>query len=218
MERRNNNDRECLIKYWKCNFCLLFLLIIIAPLQLLQASPLYSRQYQVSCSACHQAPPKLNFFGIRFKQTNSLPNWESNTSIDTGDDNTAVPKIFPISLHTQMFSSIQRGKHYTDQTTGELSHKSNVDIQVPYYVKLISSSPLTENIAFYFDASISPGKDNNALEMREAWIRYRFEGSLLATLTAGQFPNSDIILDQDTRLTHKNYLIYELCCQDFRNL
>lgn len=186
---------------------LLFCLLILG-FESVVASPLYSRQYKVSCTACHHAPPKLNIFGERFKLTNSLPNWESNTSIDTGDLNTAVPKTFPISLHTQLLAVAQRGHHITDYTTGEISHNSNFDIKTPRFVKLISSAPLTEDISFYFDARLEPGKNNGAFTIGETWLRYRIEGALIATLTAGQFPSSDVITDQDTRMTVKNYLIY----------
>ena len=173
------------------------------------SSPLYSRQYTVSCSACHHAPPKLNVFGERFKLTNSLPNWESNTSVDTGDLNTAVPKVFPISLRTQMLGSVQRGHHIKDFSTGETSHNSNYDFKTPKFIKLISSSPLTNNISYYFDARMYPGHNNGAFTVGESWMRYRVEEPwIIATLTAGQFPSSDIIADQDTRLTFKNYLIY----------
>ncbi len=177
-------------------------------LETVLASPLYSRQYKVSCSACHHAPPKLNVFGERFKLTNSLPNWESNTSVDTGDLNTAVPKTFPISLHTQLLATAQRGHHIEDYTSGESSHNNNIDFKTPRFVKLISSAPLTEEIAYYFDARLKPGENNGAFTIGETWLRYRLEGKILGTLTAGQFPASDVIVDQDTRLTVKNLLIY----------
>lgn len=172
------------------------------------ASSLYSRQYKVSCAACHSAPPQLNIFGQRFRQTNSLPNWESFTSVDTGDENTAVPAIFPFSVRSQMLSQIRRGKHYSDISTGETSHESNFDLQMPNYIKLISSAPLTENISFYFDAILRPGDNNGAISLRESWLRYRIEDGLIASLTAGQIPNSDVIVDEDNRLSLKEYLIY----------
>lgn len=172
------------------------------------ASPIYSRQYKVSCSACHSAPPQLNIFGQRFRQTNSLPNWESFTSVDTGDENTAVPAIFPFSVRSQMLGQLRRGKHIADITTGEVSHNANLDLQMPNYIKLISSAPLTENISFYFDAILRPGENSGAISLRESWLRYRIEDGLIGSFTAGQFPSSDIIVDQDTRLTLKEYLIY----------
>jgi len=146
---------------------------------------------------------------MRFRQTNSLPSWESNTSIDTGDENTAVPKIFPFSVHAQMLGRLRRANHIEDQNTGDVSHDSGLDSQTPHFIKLISSAPLTENIGFYFDASLKPGQNQGAITLNEAWARYRFEYRFVANITLGQFPNSDIIIDQDTRLNIKEYLIYE---------
>lgn len=148
-------------------------------------------------------------YGWRFRQTNSLPSWESNTSIDTGDENTAVPKIFPFSVHGQMLSRLRRANHISDQNTGDVSHDSGLDNQTPYFIKLISSAPLTENIGFYFDAALRPGVDDGSIKLNEAWARYRFEYRIIASLTLGQFPNSDVIVDQDTRLSVKEYLIYK---------
>ena len=175
----------------------------------ISASPLYSRQYNISCTACHSSPPQLNIYGMRFRQTNSLPSWESNTSIDTGDENTAVPKIFPFSVHAQMLGRLRRANHIEDQNTGDVSHDSGLDSQTPHFIKLISSAPLTENIGFYFDASLKPGQNQGSITLNEAWARYRFENRFVANITLGQFPNADIIVDQDTRLSIKEYLIYE---------
>ena len=172
------------------------------------ASSIYSRQYKISCTACHTAPPQLNIFGLRFRQTNSLPNWESFTSVDTGDENTAVPAIFPFSIRSQMLGQIRRGKHFSDIGSGDISHSSNLDLQMPNYIKLISSAPLTENISFYFDAILQPGENKGAITLRESWLRYRVENGVIANFTLGQFPSSDIIVDQDTRLSLKEYLIY----------
>lgn len=146
---------------------------------------------------------------MRFRQTNSLPSWESNTSIDTGDENTAVPKIFPFSVHAQMLGRLRRANHIEDQNTGVVSHDSGLDSQTPHFIKLISSAPLTENIGFYFDASLKPGQNQGSITLNEAWARYRFENRFVANISLGQFPNADIIIDQDTRLNIKEYLIYE---------
>ena len=183
-------------------------LALLCLIENLSASPLYSRQYNISCSACHSSPPQLNIYGMRFRQTNSLPSWESNTSIDTGDENTAVPKIFPFSIHSQMLARLRRAKHISDQNSGDVSHDSGLDSQTPHFIKLISSAPLTENIGFYFDASLKPGQNQGAITLNETWARYRFEGQFVANITLGQFPSSDIIMDQDNRLTIKEYLIY----------
>ena len=172
------------------------------------SSPLYSRQYKVSCSACHNAPPQLNIYGARFRQTNSLPSWESNTSIDIGDENTAIPKVFPFSVRSQMLARLRRAQHISDQTSGEVTHKSTIDSQTPYFIKLISSAVLTENISFYFDSSLQPAEENGSFILSDAWVRYRFDNQLSTNITLGQYPISDIILDQDTRLNIKQYQIY----------
>lgn len=189
----------------------LLLCVFLCNMESLSASPLYSRQYKLSCSACHQGAPKLNIFGLRFKLTHSLPNWEDNTTIDTGDITMAVPKVFPLSLRTEALVLAHRGFHIKDYNTGEITHNSNIDLQTPRFIKLISSSPLTNHLAYYMDARMYPGVNtsNGSLAIGESWMRFRLErNDLVATLTAGQFRSSDIINNTDTRLTVENYLIY----------
>ena len=192
----------------KISNLLVFGLICLCLIENALASPLYSRQYKISCTACHSSPPQLNIYGMRFRQTNSLPSWESNTTVDTGDENTAIPKVFPFSIHSQMLARLRRANHIEDQSTGEVTHDSGLDSQTPHFIKLISSAPLTEEIGFYFDAALMPGQNQDAFTLNESWLRYRFESEFVASLTVGQFPNSDIIFDQDTRLSIKEHLIY----------
>lgn len=172
------------------------------------SSPLYSRQYKISCSACHSAPPQLNIYGSQFRQTNSLPSWESNTSIDIGDENTAVPKIFPFSIRSLMLARLRKTQHISDQTNGNVSHNSTIDSQTPYFIKLISSAVLTENISFYFDSTLQAAEKNGSFMLSDTWVRYRFDDGLSTNITLGQYPISDIIMDQDARLSIKQYQIY----------
>lgn len=107
-----------------------------------------------------------------------------------------------------MLTRLRRAQHISDQTSGDISHKSTIDSQTPYFIKMISSAVLTENIGFYFDAILTPANNQSAFSLNEAWVRYRYDNRFFANITLGQFPISDIILDQDTRLTIKQYQIY----------
>lgn len=107
-----------------------------------------------------------------------------------------------------MLARLRRAQRISDQTTGEVSHKSVIDSQTPNFIKLISSAVLTENISFYFDSTLQPGKDNGSFMLSDAWVRYRFDNKLSANITLGQYPISDVILDQDTRLNIKQFQIY----------
>jgi len=192
--------------------CLFSLFIIsllwICSIPPLLASAQYSRQFQMNCATCHSSPPLLNLFGTKFRETYSLPNWESNTTLNTGDEETAVPKVFPFSIRSQLLSRLRRDNYVDNLNTGNVGKNANFDLQTPNYVKLISSTPLTEHIAFHFDALFIPGDNSGSFKLNESWLRYRWEDFLIASLIIGQFHSSDIIIDRDTRLTLQDYLIY----------
>ncbi len=45
-----------------------------------EAMPAFARQYNISCTACHAAFPRLNEFGEQFVNDNyRLPNWKDST-------------------------------------------------------------------------------------------------------------------------------------------
>ena len=55
------------------------------------AIPAFARQYNLTCTTCHAAFPKLNRFGQDFIKSNyRLPNWKE-TTLDAGD----APMIAP---------------------------------------------------------------------------------------------------------------------------
>ena len=69
-----------------------------------QAMPVFARQYEISCAVCHAAYPRLNDFGIRFRDNNfRLPNWKEKIGIDTGDDMLTLPKMPQLAIRAQAY-------------------------------------------------------------------------------------------------------------------
>jgi len=146
---------------------------------------------------------------MRFQKTNKLPHWEGNTTIDTGDDNTAIPSIFPIALRTQLISTLRRGGQISDRNLGITNNKTNFDIQTPYFLKLISHTPITENMDIHVDTAIIRNQNQASFSIDKAWIRYQVSEDVPVSLLAGQLEVSDVILDINTRMSIKPPLIYK---------
>jgi len=95
----------------------------------LWAAPMFARKYNISCTVCHAAFPKLNAFGKEFMANNyRLPNWREKT-IDTGDDQLALPDTVPIAFRLQGFVQA-RDSEAVDVVTGETT-TAKTDFQPP---------------------------------------------------------------------------------------
>ncbi|MBE9563643.1 MAG: hypothetical protein IMF17_00255, partial [Proteobacteria bacterium] len=80
-------------------FFLLILSVLMIPTNS-EAMPVFARKYNMSCTACHAAFPRLNEFGEQFASDNyRLPNWKDST-VETGDEMLALPDSVPLALRT----------------------------------------------------------------------------------------------------------------------
>lgn len=192
--------------------CLVWvMLVVVATLtslwtSLSSASPVYSRQYEISCLACHDAFPKLNDFGESFAANNfRLPQWRE-TMVDTGDDRLALPSYLPLALRTQAYLQWRDGEQ-VDVATGTTSG-SGVDFQTPYTVDLLSSAPLSENLSYYLSASFARRGDNGETTVEDAWFRYGNLSTQAVAARFGQFEIADLMFARDQRLTFQDYYAY----------
>ncbi|MDX2369128.1 MAG: hypothetical protein QNK36_12105, partial [Colwellia sp.] len=123
-------------RFLTCTFAALLLLsmVIKAP----HAMPVFARQYNVPCSTCHSAFPRLNDFGEQFIKNNfRLDNWREQTTINMGDDRLALPKLPPFAIRMQSYVQGRQGEEI-DPLTGFTNNDSDVDFQTPYLIKLLS--------------------------------------------------------------------------------
>ncbi|MDH5301994.1 MAG: hypothetical protein OEW58_11590 [Gammaproteobacteria bacterium] len=173
------------------------------------ANPVFARQYNLSCSACHAAYPRLNSFGRNFAAANlRLPNWKEQVTLDTGDSMLALPKVTPVGFRVQGYAQT-RSADVTDNT-GKTTHQGDYDIQAPYLIKLFSSAPLSDEMSYYFYAMMAEKGSNGEILVEDAWMSYdNLLGSGLR-LTAGQFQLSDLMFPRETRLTFQDFIPYRM--------
>ena len=135
-------------------FFILFLLVLTAVLIIpakTEAMPVFARKYNLSCSTCHSAFPRLNAFGEQFAGDNMrLPNWK-DTTISGGDDMLALPDTVPLAIRAQAYVQ-KREANTIDIIDGSVIASADTDIQSPYQIKLLSSAPLSDHITYYFFA------------------------------------------------------------------
>ncbi|MCB1684087.1 MAG: hypothetical protein KDI31_06370, partial [Pseudomonadales bacterium] len=172
------------------------------------AHPSFARQYGISCNVCHVAFPRLNEFGDQFAKDMNfrLPNWR-DTTLETGDQMLALPKQIPLAIRAQAFVQGRDGKSI-DPISGETEADSDVDIQAPYLVKLLSSAPLSDHISYYVYAIAAEKGGNLEVIVEDAWFSYDDILGSGVRAQLGQFQLSDLMFPRETRMTFQDFMVY----------
>jgi hypothetical protein len=107
------------------------------------ALPLFGRKYGMQCTSCHVAAPRLNSFGMRFKQNGyRLPGTHGESPWDS------TAKEFPLAL----VGNVAYHLSSTNTDLGNGSHeRTNVGGFEQQQVEFHSAGTLAERVTFHFD-------------------------------------------------------------------
>jgi len=199
---------EVAMPSWKAGV-LVLLLLLVAPAA--HAMPAFARQYELSCSACHAAFPRLNAFGESFRDQMNLrlPNWRDKTVLPTGDEDLALPKTLPLAVRMQAFVQ-SRSAEEVDPASGPTGNSSAFDIQSPYLIKLLSSAPLSDHITYYFYGIFAEKGANGETLIEDAWFRHDDAFGTRVAVQLGQFQLSDLMFPRETRMTFQDFMVYRM--------
>lgn len=203
---QTNLQTTCIGDSWRMIAAgLLFMLASTAA----QAMPVFARQYDMSCAACHAAYPRLNAFGEQFRDNNfRLPNWREKTTVDTKDDMLALPKFPPLAIRAQAYAQYRQAREVNDTYTGFTENNAESDIQAPYLIKLLSSAPLSDHITYYFYGIFAEKGDNGTTVIEDAWFRHDDTFGTGVGTMLGQFQVSDLMFARETRLSFQDFMAY----------
>lgn len=191
------------------HFAPAFLLLLLVCSGPASANPAFARQYGMSCVVCHAAFPRLNSFGEQFMANNlRLPNWREQIGMDTGDDQLMLPKFPPLALRAQAFVTARQAEAVDD--TGDTLADPSTDFQAPYLVKLMSGTPMSDHISYYFYAILAEKGANGETIVEDAWIRHDDLFGSGVGMMLGQFAVSDLMFPRETRLTVQDFLAYRM--------
>lgn len=175
-----------------------------------EANPVFARQTNLSCAACHAAYPRLNSFGEAFLAGNiRLPGWKEQIGTDTGDDMLVLPKMPQVGFRVQGYAQA-RSADVIDSSTGKTVQEADYDIQAPYLIKLFSAAPLSDNISYYFYAMMAEKGSNGEILVEDAWLNYSDLFGTGVGMMAGQFQLSDLMFPRETRLTFQDFIPYRM--------
>ncbi len=105
------------------------LLFQLACVEVVGAMPAFARIYDVPCTTCHSAFPRLNPVGAMFADEWSfrLPNWEERTT-NLGDHRLRLPAQLPLGIRAQAFVQGREGESI-DPVSGDVEADSTTDFQ-----------------------------------------------------------------------------------------
>ncbi len=185
------------------------LVLMIIGLQQAVAMPTFARKYNMSCTACHAAFPRLNEFGEMFAAQNMrLSNWKEASTSNTGDPRLALPDSVPLALRAQGFTQFRDDATGTDANGTE--YDSRLDFQSPYLIKLLSSAPLSDHITFYGYGIMAEKGGNGEFLIEDAWFSHDDLFGSGTGLMLGQFQISDLMFPRETRLTFQDFMVYRM--------
>jgi hypothetical protein len=163
--------------------------------------PAFAREYGVSCSLCHAPPPRLTPFGERFAANGfrMSPDEAPRDTVDTGDPLLRLARGVQLAV---------RMDAYLSGATRSRSGSTDLDLQTPYGVKLLSAGQVMEDVGYYMYFYLSERGEVAGLE--DAYLQFTDVGRSGASVIAGQFQVSDPLFKRELRLPWEDYQAYRV--------
>lgn len=173
---------------------------ILAAVQPSYAIPAFARKYGLPCSACHEAWPKLNNFGMTFR--------DNGYQLGNGHDAPIYqdPGYWPIAMRmTPQWHRESRGPQPIDAIPGDGTSglvpgtvtKSGIDISA---VDLLTAGTLYKNVSFFHQSFFT----SNGLFLAQMFVRFdNLLGSRWLNVKMGKF-ELDLPISEERTLSLDN--------------
>ncbi|HEX6308167.1 MAG TPA: hypothetical protein VFZ69_08270 [Longimicrobiales bacterium] len=165
------------------------------------AIPAFARKYNVSCSMCHAPVPRLNAFGEQFAANGFefAAGEEPRDTIDTGDPLLRLLRRIDFAVRMDLFANL---------TAPIRNDATDIDLQTPYNIKLLTGGVLADGISFYMYFFLSERGEVAGLE--DAYVQFTDIGGSGISAIVGQFQVSDPLFKRELRLQYEDYQAYRV--------
>jgi hypothetical protein len=175
-----------------------FAITLLQPPEAMAANglPVFARRYRVSCSLCHNPAPVLTPFGRTFAANGfRMASGESpSDTVNTGDELLSLLKDIPLAVRLDAYvNAYANGSAVTD-------------FQTPYYLKLLSSGPISSSLSYYLYFLLAERGEVGGIE--DAFVYANDIGGAPVDLVVGQFQVSDPLFKRELRPEYQDYAIY----------
>jgi hypothetical protein len=165
------------------------------------AIPPFARKYGVSCSLCHSAVPRLLPYGEQFAANGFelVVGEEPRDTIDTGDPLLRLLRRIDLAIRMDLFGSL---------TAPIRADAGDVDLQMPYGIKLLSGGVLANRISYYLYFYMTERGEVAGLE--DAYVQFTDIAGSGVSAIVGQFQVSDPLFKRELRLQYEDYHAYRV--------
>lgn len=166
-----------------------------------EAIPAFARKYNVSCSLCHSVVPRLNAYGEEFAGNGFelVVGEEPRDIIDTGDPLLRLIRRLDFALRMDLFATM---------VTPVRRDAADIDLQMPYGIKLLSGGVLADRISYYMYFYMTERGEVAGLE--DAYVQFTDIGGSGISAIVGQFQVSDPLFKRELRLQYEDYQAYRV--------
>ncbi len=161
-----------------------------------EAFPAFARKHNLKCSACHEAWPKLNDFGLEYR--------DNGYQMGTGKDEPILypPEFWPVSLRVKTgFEDVEKSRQSTDRGRRTVETRN---FKVPDVI-LLGGGTLARDLSFFVDVEFEKVK-----EVKEEFASVRFSNILASPLLNLKFGliELDTVTPKPRRLTDKRHDLF----------
>ncbi len=158
--------------------------------------PSFARRYGVTCQLCHSPIPKLTTFGETFagngfRMSSAEP---ARDTIPSGDPLLELNRTLPLAIRLDAFAQLY------------LQGRAETDLQMPYYLKILSGGPISSSISYYLYFFLFERGKVGGIE--DAFVYLNDIAGKPVDLAVGQFQVSDPLFKRELRLEYQDYAIY----------
>jgi hypothetical protein len=165
------------------------------------AIPAFARKYGVSCNLCHSTVPRLNAYGEQFAGNGfELVIGEApRDTMETGDPLLRLIRRLDFALRMDLFGTMEAPIR---------RDAANIDLQMPYGIKLLSGGVLAEKISYYMYFYMTERGEVAGLE--DAYVQFTDVAGSGISAIVGQFQVSDPLFKRELRLQYEDYQAYRV--------
>lgn len=153
------------------------------------AIPAFARRYQTSCTTCHVVVPKLNAFGIAFRNNGYRipPNDEKFVKTpDVALGAEAWKRLWPDAVWPGAIPGVAplAFRIFSDVTVNP-SAPAKVDFVFPNEFELLAGGTAGEGVGYWGELEITPG---DRIDLARAFVQFdQIGGTTLANLVVGRY-------------------------------
>ena len=183
--------------------------MILATATLADAIPAFSRRYQTSCTTCHVVVPKLNPFGLAFRNNGyRIPPYDE-PFVKTPDVPLGAPgwkRLWPDAIWPGGIPGlVPLAFRIFSDTVVNPSAPVRLDFVFPQEFELLVGGTAGDHVSYFGELEVRP---NDRLQLARAFVQFdHLGGSTLANLVVGRFEPRVVPFSRYwRRLTASNFL------------